>query len=320
MVTRIYIGDYYWREGRTTILFWSPSQEPAIAMKYGTVLHGANLMEAPHALRELAEVGFAFFEYSDGHVRRMEAAGKGAFQAAVETASSLQLKPIQLHGPSMEPGFDLASPDEKARRWSVKRSCRWIEHCVELGVPVMVEHGCEFHQDFRATMDLTRKSFSQIGPWARDHGVRVAIENEFDPRPLVRRGKDRCMEVPARVGCMMSELLEVVELEPDGLGVCLDFGHANLQRPLFGIDEAIRELGEHLIATHLHDNEGQVDQHMLPLQGNLDWNAALAALKEIGYPRPLILEVGGASVPDAGTRMNRLRLLKMVAEGLLAGG
>jgi sugar phosphate isomerase/epimerase len=288
-------------------------------MKYGTVLHGANLMEAPPALRELAEVGFGFFEYSDGHVRRMEAAGKEAFEAAVEAASSLQLEPVQLHGPSMEPAFDLASPDRKARRWSVRRSCRWIEHCVKLGVPVMVEHGCEFHQDFRTTMDLTKESFRRIAPWARDHGVRVAIENEFDPRPLVRRGDGRCMEVPARVGCMMSELLEIIEIDPDSLGVCLDFGHANLQRPLFGIDQAIRELGEHLIATHLHDNEGQVDQHMPPLQGNLDWDSALTAIREIRYPSPLILEVGGASVPDAGTRMNRLRLLKLVAEGLLAG-
>ncbi len=292
-----------------------------IALRYGTVLHGANLMEAPPALGELAKAGFSFFEYSDGHVRKMEADGKPAFERAVEAASSLGLKPIQLHGPSMEARFDLASPDEKARKWSVGRSCSWIEHCVKLGVPVMVEHGCEFHQDFRTTMDLTKESFREIAPWARDHGVQVAIENEFDPRPLVRRGQNgRCMVVPPRVGCMMSELAEIIEIDPDSLGVCLDFGHANLQRPLFEIDEAIRELDAHLIATHLHDNEGQIDQHILPLLGNLDWDAALEALRDIGYARPLILEVGGASVPDVRTRMNRLRLQRLVAEGLLAAG
>ena len=121
-------------------------------------------------------------------------------------------------------------------------------------------------------------------------------------------------EIPPRVGCIMSELLEIVEeVDPENLGICLDFGHANLQRPLFGLHDGIRELGDHLIATHIHDNEGLSDQHMIPLMGTIDWDSAIVALKEIGYNGPLILEVGGLPSADGSIRRNRLRLYRVAA-------
>jgi sugar phosphate isomerase/epimerase len=117
----------------------------------------------------------------------------------------------------------------------------------------------------------------------------------------------------------MSELLEVVEeVDPDSLGVCLDFGHANMQRQ-FAIDEAIRELGEFLIATHIHDNEGASDQHMIPLMGSIEWQSAIAALSDIGYDRPLILELGGTSTGNAIIRANRLRLYRAIGLEITRG-
>jgi len=280
-------------------------------MECGIVLHGSNILSAEEAMEEILGAGFRSFEYSCGHVKKLEDEGGGSFDRAAGSASSLGLEPVQLHGPSLEAGFDLGSPDEATRRWSIERSSLWIQHCSNLGVPVMVEHGCEYHDDFDATMGRMKASFAELASAAGEHGVRVAIENEFDPRGMVRRGAGREMVIPARVGCTMAELLEVVnDVDPDNLGVCLDFGHANLQRPLYPLEVAIRELGDALLATHIHDNEGQTDQHMAPLMGNIDWEPTMEALDGVGYDRPVILEVGGISVGDGKIRENRLRLYR----------
>ena len=102
----------------------------------------------------------------------------------------------------------------------------------------------------------------------------------------------------------MPELKEIVSESPDSLGVCLDFGHANLQRPLFRLRDAIRELESGLIATHIHDNEGRSDQHMLPLMGNIPWDEAIAAAG-ISFANGLYaviqLETPGAMVWAYGT-------------------
>ena len=40
--------------------------------------------------------------------------------------------------------------------------------------------------------------------------------------------------------------------------------------------------------THLHDNHGERDEHLLPYEGTIDWNATLAALPA---ETPLVLEL-----------------------------
>ncbi len=287
-------------------------------MEYGLVTPGGGSIDAVVALEEIARAGFRFLEYSYSHVSAIVNNGDHSLAEIVDRAESLGLTPVQMHGPSLTRGFDLGSPDAGTRRWSIELSCKWLEHASRLDVPVMVEHACEYHEDFEATMALVKDSFGEIAKVSLDTGVKVAIENEFDPRDLlVPSSRGRNMVVPSRVGCTMSELKDIVSESPDSLGVCLDFGHANLQRPLFGLGDAIRELGRDLIATHIHDNEGRSDQHMLPLMGNIPWAEATAALTEVGYRKPVIMETGVPYSPDPETRRNRLRLLRIVAEELL---
>ena len=75
-------------------------------------------------------------------------------------------------------------------------------------------------------------------------------------------------------------------------GICLDTGHLNLvngnQR------EFILKAGRKLKALHIADNEGVVDQHMMPFgKGTVDIKEVFKALKEIGYRGIYNLEIGG---------------------------
>ena len=89
---------------------------------------------------------------------------------------------------------------------------------------------------------------------AAESGVRVAIEvipNALSsPDALVQLIED--------------------ELESLDVGICLDYGHANLMGDL---GDAIETVSGHLWTTHVHDNRGREDDHLVPFMGTIDWGS-----------------------------------------------
>ncbi|HKW03196.1 MAG TPA: sugar phosphate isomerase/epimerase family protein [Vicinamibacterales bacterium] len=135
-----------------------------------------------------------------------------------------------------------------------------------------------------------RRSIEALAQAAADTGVALALE--VMPNPL---------STP-------DALLDVLdELEIDA-GICLDFGHAHLEG---GAPEAAEMLSGHMITTHVHDNKGQLDNHLVPFEGTIDWAATLMAMSKVGYTGPLIFEVadhGDAAAVLARTVRARARL------------
>jgi sugar phosphate isomerase/epimerase len=86
----------------------------------------------------------------------------------------------------------------------------------------------------------------------------------------------------------VEEDLPGVDLEEIEIGICLDFGHAHLDGDVV---DAIETVSEHLIATHVHDNRGRNDDHLLPFDGTIDWPAALTAVQKVGFDGGLMLEI-----------------------------
>ena len=100
-------------------------------------------------------------------------------------------------------------------------------------------------------------------------GVQVAVE--VIPNELSRAGS----------------LVHFVENDLEGLealaapvGICLDFGHAHMDGDLL---DAIETVSEHFVTTHVHDNRGRADDHLVPFEGTIDWPAALTAVQKVGY-------------------------------------
>lgn len=123
-----------------------------------------------------------------------------------------------------------------------------------------------------------RRSLEEIVVIAAESGVRVAVEvipNALStPDALVRLIED--------------------ELEGLDVGVCLDYGHANLMGDLA---EAIETVSGHLWTTHVHDNKGREDEHLVPFMGSIDWGIAMMETQKIGYDGVLMLEVANSSDP-----------------------
>jgi sugar phosphate isomerase/epimerase len=51
------------------------------------------------------------------------------------------------------------------------------------------------------------------------------------------------------------------------------------------------------MTTHIHDNHGKTDDHLVPFEGDIDWASALMAAQKIGYDGALMLEVANTSTP-----------------------
>ena len=126
--------------------------------------------------------------------------------------------------------------------------------------------------------DAARRSLADIVVLAAEAGVRVAVE--VMPNPLSGA----------------AELVPLIEDQLEGIdvGICLDYGHANLMGDL---GEAIEIVSGHLWTTHVHDNRGRTDDHLVPFGGSIDWAAAMMETQKIGYDGPLMLEVAGAGTP-----------------------
>jgi sugar phosphate isomerase/epimerase len=123
-----------------------------------------------------------------------------------------------------------------------------------------------------------RRSLEALYPQTEPLGVRLALE--VIPNNLSTAGA-------------LVQLLED-DLEMPGAGICLDFGHANL---LGDLVDAIEVVSGHLITTHVHDNRGRRDDHLVPFQGTIDWNAALTAVQKVGYEGTYMLELANTGTP-----------------------
>jgi sugar phosphate isomerase/epimerase len=124
------------------------------------------------------------------------------------------------------------------------------------------------------------RSLDEICRLAQPLGVRVAVE-----------------VIPNRLSDAAS-LVALLENDIDArhAGICLDFGHAHL---MGDVADAIETAAEHLITTHVHDNHGRDDEHLVPYMGSIDWDLALVSMQKIGYDGTWLMELAGTGSPAA---------------------
>lgn len=146
-----------------------------------------------------------------------------------------------------------------------------IEFISQLGGDCIVLHIPQNFSDRYIQSERTESErlINLLQPVARKHGVRLAIENmENAPcRPLF----DYLFTIFA----------------PDELGFCFDSGHAHITGEL----EILERYMDRLILTHLHDNRGHADEHLLPGQGTINWAPIISCLKKNPDLRTINIEV-----------------------------
>ena len=121
-----------------------------------------------------------------------------------------------------------------------------------------------------AWLTPVRKSLDELAPFARERGVKIALEN------MANDNFER-----------INQLFSYYE--PEFLGLCYDAGHGNI-----GTGQGLAHLDKakhRLISVHLHDNDGSGDQHKLLFSGTVDWEELARIIASSSYSKCVSMEV-----------------------------
>jgi sugar phosphate isomerase/epimerase len=50
---------------------------------------------------------------------------------------------------------------------------------------------------------------------------------------------------------------------------------------------------DHLVSSHIHDNHGDKDEHLVPFDGTVDWDAAVRSFVEAPQLIAMVFEIKG---------------------------
>jgi len=177
--------------------------------------------------------------------------------------------------------LSIAAADEACRQRAVAETITALGLASVVPFRSLVVHiGVPTNDPAANSRAAAARSLEAIGEAAEAVGVDVAIE--LIPNPL----------------SLAARLVQWIEddLEMRSGGVCLDVGHANLAGDAM---EAIETCSGHIVTTHLHDNRGKRDEHLVPGEGAIDWEGVLLAFQKVGYDGAWIFELAPSAEPVA---------------------
>lgn len=174
--------------------------------------------------------------------------------------------------------FSVSAKDNDVRKESIGRiiDSLTLAEFAPVGAAVVHTGGPDEKED-GGTFDRIFYSLEEILPVSRELGVKIALEN-------ITNDFSR--------GHRIAAFIEESRLE--GVGCCYDCGHATLYGRML---EELEEMAGQLITTHIHDTSDGLDNHLLPFEGEIDWDALAAKFAEIDYRGDLIIE----SKDDSGS-------------------
>ena len=189
----------------------------------------------------------------------------------------------QSHLPYYDPGQETDADRIRVMEELIRRS---IIGTAVLGARWAVTHPFTVFAAAGDTEVSRSRNLSYFAPHvaaARECGIGLALENDFEYQPGQPRQRVYCADT--------DELCELCDAfaDPEHVGICYDFGHANLTGGYHRRN--LRRIGKRLKAVHVQDNHGEKDEHLLPFFGSIDWAEAMAGLAEIGFQGDLTFEI-----------------------------
>jgi sugar phosphate isomerase/epimerase len=118
--------------------------------------------------------------------------------------------------------------------------------------------------------DAVMTSLEHLKVSAKDRGVQLLLEN-----------------VPNELGTP-ERLVEFLEYTRLNVKICFDTGHAHMKQ---GLHPAFETLRTYIASTHVHDNRGEKDEHLMPFDGSIDWREAVRDLRRGEGQFPVLFEI-----------------------------
>jgi sugar phosphate isomerase/epimerase len=169
--------------------------------------------------------------------------------------------------------LNLASQDRTILERSKNQIKRSIEFCHSLGVELFTLHAgfrvdpddqLRFPRDqpaspYEAAFGTFVNAIEEIDRHARAKGIRIAIENNVLSEYNLVKGQN-----PFLLLCEAEEFERLWNVIPSpNVGMLLDLGHLKVTSHWLSFDkcEFINKVKNRVLAIHIHDNNGQLDEH-----------------------------------------------------------
>ena len=234
----------------------------------------------PELLAEIARAGISGIEiFCDAsHFNYRSALAVRELAGALEE-HGLALQ--SLHAPterSSDPGYrggvplSISDPERIRRLDAVDEVKRALEVAERIPFRYLVQHMGSGRQDAdRRKLDAAFTSLEHLAVFAKQRGVTIALENK-----------------PDELGSPATLVQFIKETHLNMLRFCFDTGHAHVEP---GVAAGFELMRESVVTTHIHDNQGGKDEHLLPYDGSIDWDTTLGAFASAPEPLPLVFEL-----------------------------
>ena len=231
-------------------------------------------------LAEIAQAGFSAVEVfcASQHFSYRDPQGVREFGDALREYS---LKLHSVHSPTdrdRSPGresgvvISISDPERIRRLDAVDEIKRVLDVSEQIPFQYLIQHiGHGRQAAEQRKLDAAFTSLESLSMFAKARGVTIALEN-----------------TPDELGSPSSLQHFITDTHLHDLKLCFDVGHAHIED---GVQASFDAMRERVVTTHLHDNQGDKDEHLLPFDGTIDWDALLAAFAGAPQPLPLVLEI-----------------------------
>lgn len=172
--------------------------------------------------------------------------------------------------------IDITEPTKAKRMGHVDEIKRALEIAEVVPFRYLIQHvGVPGAERDERRFDSAFSSIDEIRVFAAQRGVEVLLENIPNAFSTAEH---------------LNDFLAQTHLN---LNYCFDVGHAHMSN---GVEAEFERMKERIRSTHLHDNDGEGDQHLFPKKGSIDWPRAIRLLASRPEQYPLLLEL--KEVPD----------------------
>lgn len=191
---------------------------------------------------------------------------------------------VTLHGPYMDLNPGSASETSRARtEETYGKVFGAIEHlrprCVVLHAGY---HERKYHGDMGLWLTQSLKTWPRFVKEAERLGTVIAAENIFDRDPRALKAL-------------------VDRLDSPNFGVCIDSGHLNIFSQV-DWEDWFSSLGPHIAEVHIHDNNGQADEHLPVGEGSIDFKKFFSLLGAYSKDPVYTIEPHGEEMMLRGMR------------------
>lgn len=219
-------------------------------------------------------------------IRLWEIIDEGLHQLNNERVRVLKEYPVEytIHAPFSD--LNIASLVDEIRRLSIKILLKSLEHAYKLEAKVWILHPGAFSPLSLFFPEKVWKTnintLCILANKAQRMGVQFAVENLFGWGRLLRT---------------LDEIVKFIdEIDCENVSLCVDTGHLNIAIKN-DIVEVIDKLLNWTVEFHLHDNDGDKDNHLKIGSGNINWRGLFRLIRNKGFNKYIILE--NLSFPDA---------------------